>query len=211
MNKDCEIVDSKIAPTAKINDYTTLINANVGENCMTGKLSKMAYSSLDTYSYIGDQTIVINSVIGKFTSISWGVTIGPEDHDYSRVTSHSFLYSVKSFQLADKKHYSPFERPCTIGNDVWIGCNATILRGVTIGDGAVVGANSLVRTSVPPYAIVAGSPARIIKFRFPDEIIRGLVESAWWDLDPAVISENAALFAEQPTLDIIKKIKALRG
>ena len=118
---------------------------------------------------------VINAEIAKFTSISWGVTIGPEEHDFNRVTNHSFLYSTKSFQLVKEKIYSPITKECTIGNDVWIGCNSTVLRGVAIGDGAVIGANSLVNKDVPPYAIVVGSPAKIIKYRFSEEIIEALV------------------------------------
>ena len=150
----------------KIGKMNTLINAKLDEGVMIGNFSKMAYSQMGTMSYIGDYTVVINSIIKKFTSISWGVTIGPEEHDYSRVTNHSFLYSTKSFQLVKEKQYSPFVSECVIGNDVWIGCNSTILRGVVVGDGAVIGANSLVNKDVPPYAIVVGSPAKIIKYRF---------------------------------------------
>src|SRR5947209_7807251 len=128
MNKDVEIIDSVVADSAKINDYSTIIRSRLGISTMVGKFSKLAYSEMDDFSYIGEYSIVINSIIKKFTSISWGVTIGPEEHDYKRITNHSFLYSVKSFQLIQNKHYSPFEKPCEIGNDVWIGCNATILR-----------------------------------------------------------------------------------
>jgi len=206
-----EIVDSNIADSANVHDHSSLIRTKLGEMCMVGKFSKMAYSEMDTLSYIGEYTVVINSNIGKFSSISWGVTIGPEEHDYSRVTSHSFLYSVKSFQLVTEKQYSPFVKECKIGNDVWIGCNSTVLRGVTIGDGAVIGANSLVNRSVPPYAIAVGNPAKIVKYRFEEDIIQGMLEARWWDLPTAVISEHASLFAEKPTPEIINRIKELHG
>jgi virginiamycin A acetyltransferase len=202
--------DCKLAPNVKVGVMSTLLKTTLGEMCMVGSFSKMAYSTMDDLSYIGDYTIVINAVIKKFASISWGVTIGPEEHDYTRLTNHSFLYSLKSFELTPHKHYSPFEKECVIGNDVWIGCNSTILRGVTIGDGAVIGANSLVTKNVPPYAIMVGSPAKILKYRFDEPIIKALLELKWWDVPLAVIKLNTDLFAAQPNMDIINKIAKLK-
>ena len=209
MENKFTVENSTIPETAKIGNLATIINSQLGEMCMTGNLSKIAYSSMGTLSYIGDATVVINAEIGKFCSISWGVSIGPEEHDYTRLTNHSFLYSLKSFSLTTHKHYSPFEKECKIGNDVWIGCNCTILRGVTIGDGAVVGANSLVTKDVPPYAIVVGSPAKILKYRFADTIIDELINLKWWNLPTEVISANAELFAAHPTKEIINNIETL--
>lgn len=209
MGKNVEMTDSVVPENAKIGDEVILLNTRLGEMCMVGRFSKMAYSQMDDLSYIGDYSVVINSRIGKFSSISWGVTIGPEDHDYKKITSHSFLYSTKAFTLVDRKRYSPFERDCIIGNDVWIGCNATILRGVTIGDGAVIGANSLVNKEVPPYAIVGGSPARILKYRFAEDIIARLLTIKWWNIPIALISENADLFNAEPSHSILDKIQLL--
>lgn len=209
MPKNNSIVNCEYPESVKFGTLSTLLNTVLEEHVMIGSFSKMAYSKMGTMSYIGDYTVVINSIINKFTSISWGVTIGPEEHDFKRVTNHSFLYSTKSFQLVKEKLYSPFEKKCEIGNDVWIGCNSTILRGVTIGDGAVIGANSLVNKDVPPYAIVVGSPAKIIKYRFSDEIIEGLLSLKWWDYPLSVITKHSELFALEPTLNIIDKIKKL--
>jgi virginiamycin A acetyltransferase len=209
-DKKKEFLNSEVHKEAIVHDYTTLINSKVGRMCVIGKFSKMAYSSLLDLSYIGEYTIVINSSIGKFTSISWGVTIGPEEHDYNKVTNHSFLYSTKSFKLSNTKYYSPFEKECVIGNDVWIGCNSTILRGVTIGDGAVIGANSLVNKDVPPYAVVVGSPARLVKFRFSEEIIIKMEEIKWWDMPLDLISANAELFNRTPDLSVIEKLMILK-
>lgn len=210
MNSEKTIENSFIPETGSVGNMAVVLNTTIGEGCLIGSFSKMAYSKMDTMSYIGDYTVVINSNIGKFSSISWGVTIGPEEHDYTRLTNHSFLYSLKSFNLTPYKHYSPFEKECKIGNDVWIGCNSTILRGVTIGDGAVIGANSLVNKDVPPYSIVVGSPAKIVKYRFSPEIIEALIDVKWWDIPLSIISENTELFAAEPTLAIIEKIKRLK-
>lgn len=209
MAENNTIENCTLHESVKIGKLTTLLYTVLGEQVMIGSFSKMAYSQMGIMSYIGDYTVVINAEIGKFAAISWGVTLGPEEHDFTRVTNHSFLYSTKSFQLVKQKMYSPFVKECVIGNDVWIGCNSTVLRGVTIGDGAVIGANSLVNKDVPPYAIVAGSPARIIKYRFSAEIIEALLKTKWWDYSLEVISENAELFALEPTLEVISQINRL--
>ena len=211
LNETIKVIDSIIAEDAIIQDYTTLINSKIGKMSMLGKFSKIAFSELNDLSYTGEYTIIINTNIGKFTSISWGVTIGPEDHDYSRVTNHSFLYSVKTFKLTDKKYYSPFERPCEIGNDVWIGCNSTILRGVKIGDGVVIGANSLVNRDIPAYAIAVGSPAKIIKYRFDKATINRLLELSWWNYSLDTIKKNPELFSLKPTEEVLFKIKEMQN
>ncbi|TGR67576.1 CatB-related O-acetyltransferase, partial [Mesorhizobium sp. M2D.F.Ca.ET.223.01.1.1] len=83
----------------------------------------------------------------------------------------------------------------TVGNDVWIGNGAMILPGVEIGDGAIVGAGAVVTKSVPPYAIVGGSPARLIRYRFPEEIISKLLVIQWWRWDDDKVKKEAALLS----------------
>lgn len=97
-----------------------------------------------------------------------------------------------------------------IGNDVWIGANACILPGIAIGSGAIIGAGAVVTKSVPPYAIVAGNPARIIKFRFTQYLIQHLLQINWWDFPEEVIKENLSLFQQnlnEETIVEIEKIK----
>lgn len=93
-----------------------------------------------------------------------------------------------------------------IGHDVWIGCNATILRGVTVGCGAVIGANALVNKDVPPYAIVGGVPARIIKYRFEKEIIEKLMTLEWWNWNVEKIRKNRHIFTNKVKLENLKNI-----
>jgi acetyltransferase-like isoleucine patch superfamily enzyme len=133
-----EITNSIIAKNAIINDYSTIINSEISSHCSIGKFSFIAYSKLGKYSYASQNTIIKTTNIGNFTSISWGVSIGPEEHDYNKLTNHSFLCSTKMFNLSKNKFYNPFEKNCEIGNDVWIGCNSTILRGLKVGDGAIM-------------------------------------------------------------------------
>lgn len=96
----------------------------------------------------------------------------------------------------------------TIGNDVWIGMNVTIYSGVDIGDGAVIAGNSIVTKSVPPYAVVGGNPARVVKYRFPPEIIEKLLKYKWWDFPIEIIkSRLAPLFEDiNATINEIEKI-----
>ncbi|WP_010076466.1 CatB-related O-acetyltransferase [Clostridium cellulovorans] len=100
---------------------------------------------------------------------------------------------------------------CEIGNDVWIGAGANILRGVTIGNGAVIGASSVVTKDVPPYAIVVGNPAKIVRLRCKEEWIERLQKLKWWELPEEVIRNNLDLFKEALTNDVIEKIENIKA
>lgn len=126
--------------------------------------------------------------IGKYCSIADGVALGTTFHPVNRLSTHPFTYfrdEEKEFGniLTPKDNVLSCETslPITIGNDVWIGRQAIIMDGVTIGDGAVVGAAAVVTKDVPPYAIVAGVPARIIRYRFDESTRARLLRSRWWD------------------------------
>ena len=86
------------------------------------------------------------------------------------------------------------EETTTVGNDVWIGCNVVVLPGVTIGDGAVVAAGSIVTKDVPPYAIVAGSPARVLRYRWDEKTVERVAALRWWDWDDHKIKQSLELF-----------------
>lgn len=98
-----------------------------------------------------------------------------------------------------------------IGHDVWLGSGAMILSGVTIGHGAVVAARAVVTRDVPPYAIVAGNPARVIRSRFDEDTIAGLVETAWWDLAHTEIEPLIPLLQSDRAMDLVATVRALRA
>lgn len=121
--------------------------------------------------------------IGRCCSIARGVRIGAENHDIDFVSTHPFI-TDRSYTGLDNLPSNKVEnRRVTIGNDVWIGLNALVLGGVTIGDGAVIAAGAVVTKDVPPYAVVGGVPARVIKYRFSEDVCQALLKSRWWDYD----------------------------
>lgn len=130
------------------------------------------------YDFLGDKLI-----IGKFCQIAAGVefVMNGANHQMSAVSTFPF-YVMDGW---DAKPPAPTDMPMkgdtVVGNDVWIGQNATVLPGVHIGDGAIVGCNSVVASDVPAYTIVAGNPARPIRKRFDDELIALLEQFRWWD------------------------------
>ena len=122
-------------------------------------------------------------IIGKFCQIAAGVEFMMNDanHQMNAVSTFPF-YTLEGWDMdAPAASEMPFKGDTVIGNDVWIGQNAVLLPGLTIGDGAIIGANSVVGSDVAPYTIVAGNPAKVIRKRFDDELIDLLLQFKWWD------------------------------
>ena len=122
-------------------------------------------------------------MIGKFCQIAAGVEFVMNDanHQINAVTTFPF-YTLEGWDMEPPAPSDmPFKGDTVIGNDVWIGQNAVILPGVHIGDGAIIGANSVVGSDVAPYTIVIGNPAKVLRRRFDDELIGLLLQFRWWD------------------------------
>jgi acetyltransferase-like isoleucine patch superfamily enzyme len=123
-------------------------------------------------------------IIGKYCSLSIEIVIQlGGNHRPDFVTTYPFSAIADWPEAADIEGHPASKGDVRIGNDVWIGMGALILSGVTIGDGAVIAARAVVSRDVPPYAIAAGNPARIVRMRFPDDVIRKLLRLRWWDWD----------------------------
>ncbi len=149
-------------------------------------------------SYLAYNVWAIKVKIGSFCSIGDGAYIGGAEHPMEWVsTSPAFENVRNSFP---KKRYANLDMPThkmtTIGNDVWIGHNAVIKQGVTIGDGAVIGSNAVVTKNVPPYAVVGGVPAKVIKYRFSEEQIRFLLQTEWWNYSDEQLSDLGCSFKD---------------
>ena len=139
------------------------------------------------FDFIGDKLI-----IGKFCMIASGVTfiMNGANHLTNALTTYPFAIFGNGWENAMEGKSYPQKGNIDIGNDVWIGYNATIMAGVTIGDGAIVAANATIIKDVAPYSIVGGNPASEIKKRFSDDTIAKLLELRWWDWDIEKITMN---------------------
>ena len=158
-----EFVDLK----TNIGTQVTIMEGSVTDNL----------TNIGDYCYIGRYCYLTKVKIGNYCSIANNVSIGQGEHDLSKISTNSIFYE-NTFEELTKKE-------CEIGNDVWIGVDSVVRRGVKIGNGAVIGANSVVTKDVPSYAIVAGSPAKIIRYRFKQEDIELIEKSKWWSTHPS--------------------------
>lgn len=152
-------------------------------------------------SYIRGESELLNvGKIGRFCSIGNGVLIGQvrAEHPLHWVTSHPFAHELGEFCYSSKR------APTVIGHDVWIGRDAMIMEGVSIGTGAVIAARALVTQDVPPYAIVAGAPARVIRYRHDQTLVAGLLASEWWRLP---IKSLLALPLDEPAI-FVQELRA---
>ncbi|MBN1123704.1 MAG: CatB-related O-acetyltransferase [Sedimentisphaerales bacterium] len=121
------------------------------------------------------------TTVGRYCSIAQGVYVHNRDHPVDFKSTHAFFFNA---QIGHVKEDKVGHQPLVIGNDVWIGRNVVILPHVTeIGDGVVIGANSVVSRNLPPYAVALGHPARIVRYRFPPDTIALLLKSKWWEKD----------------------------
>lgn len=145
--------------------------------------------------------------IGNFCSLANGTKlyIHPE-HRPDWITTYPFPQLKSTWPrggLVNKNSSSPLRGHITIGNDVWIGANVTILGGADIGDGAVIGAECIVAGKIPPYAIVVGNPARVLRYRFDDDTIAKLLELKWWNWPIEKIQEHADLLSSDRIGEIL--------
>ena len=182
--------DSNIGDGVSIGDDTTIERCVIGNHVAINRRSYLNDSSIGDYSYTGINTTMNFTRIGKFCSLARNVDIGGIDHDYHKVTTMPAFRFYQTQNGGGKIPVVPkHQEYCTIGNDVWIAAGANVLHSVTIGDGAVIGAGAVVTRDVPPYAIVAGVPAKIIGYRCSEAQIRALEEIRWWDWPETVLKE----------------------
>ncbi len=175
-------------------------------NIVVGDFTYIADSEFEShvthhYEWLGDKLI-----IGKFCQIAAGVefVMNGANHQMNAVTTYPF-FTLKGWEMKPPaKEELPFKGDTVIGNDVWIGQNAVILPGVHIGDGAIIGANSVVGSDVAPYTIVVGNPAKVLRKRFDDELIDLLLRFKWWDRSIEEINSLIPLLTDSD----LQKVKA---
>lgn len=170
-------------------NYKTQINKNsrLLENSILNNVF------LDSYSYVGRNSLIQNTSIGKFCSIANDVMIGLGSHPTDFFSTSPLFYRKRNtfgINLVDKDLDFKEYVETIIENDVWIGARVTVLDGVKIQNGAIVAAGALVTSDVPPYAIVGGVPAKIIRYRFEKSKIEDLLKTEWWNKDLKEIEEK---------------------
>lgn len=171
------------------------------KRCQIHKTSKVCAGShlvnvtIGKYSDIGYDCSINNTKIGSFCSFGSNISIGGASHTINWVsTSPVFNENKDHIKKKFAHHKFKYSASTVIGNDIWIGDHAMIKAGVTLGDGVIIGMNSVVTKDVPPYEIWAGNPAKLIKKRFDDDIIQALLKIKWWDNDDKTIESMARLF-----------------
>ena len=152
------------------------------------------------YDFIGDRLI-----IGKFCQIAAGVEFVMNGANHQMNAASTYPFYVMGWDMdPPPSERLPLKGDTVVGNDVWIGQNVTILPGVHIGDGAIIGLNSVVASDIPAYAVAIGNPARVVRMRFDDDLIGLLEQLRWWDLPVETINEMIPLLT-CPDLERVRR------
>lgn len=177
-----------IHPTAHVRKSQLGGWTEIGPQCSVSE------STFGDYSYLAGHVSMIWTDVGKFTSIAAQTRINPGNHPTWRVTQHHSTYRRIQYGFDTEEDHAFFqwrkEHRCVIGHDVWIGHGVTVIAGKKIGHGAVIGSGAVVTRDIPAYAVAVGVPARVIKYRFPPDVIEKLQASAWWNWDRETLVER---------------------
>lgn len=195
-----------IHPTATVRD------SRLGAWTAVGARTTIGESVMGDYSYVVNDSSIMYAEIGKFCSIAAHTRINPGNHPLQRVALHHFTYRSKSYQLGpeDDSGFFDWRRADNVilGHDVWLGHGAVILPGVRVGTGAAIGAGAVVSKDIPEFAVAVGVPAKVIKYRFPEEIRQQLLSLAWWNWDRARLAEALPDFRNLSAEDFLAKYGA---
>ncbi|WP_050765162.1 DapH/DapD/GlmU-related protein [Fulvimarina pelagi] len=201
-------------PEPKIHPSATTKGCRFGDYAEIGPRVTLREVEVGAYSYFEPGGHATYATVGRFCSIAPNVRINALAHPMDRVTTHKIAYRPNEYfrwrpvdQVFQDERRA---RRVSVGHDVWIGQNAVIMPGVTIGDGAVIGANAVVTRDVEPYAIVAGVPAKVLRKRFAEKTVARLRALRWWDWPAETLFEAVPDMAELPVEVFLDKWEALQ-
>jgi acetyltransferase-like isoleucine patch superfamily enzyme len=172
------------------------IKSKVSKNAKVNRGVKVFDSTIDSYTYVGPKTEIVCAAIGKFCSIARNCSIGLASHSIKNISTSPIFtekHNGTGYSWSSVNSTQEIKR-VNVGNDVWIGINVIVMAGVKIGNGAIIGAGTLVTKDIPDYAIAVGIPAKVIKYRFESSVIEKLLDLKWWDLPESKLKKNIDLF-----------------
>ncbi|MFK2294570.1 CatB-related O-acetyltransferase [Bacteroides fragilis] len=177
-------------------------NVEVDKTAYIYRGVKAKDAKIGAHSYIAANTDIENAVIGKYCSIADHCRVGMSGHSLSCLsTSPIFTQTVNALREQwiekDVFEHKDEEETTILGNDVWVGSHVLINGGVKIGDGACIASGAVVVKDVPPYTIVGGVPAKVIRSRFPEDVIEKLEEIKWWNLPEDILKKKIGLFQKE--------------
>ncbi|MEP1201238.1 CatB-related O-acetyltransferase [Tateyamaria sp.] len=222
--RSSSILNSKIPGLASLGENSSLYNVtisgcvNIGGYCAISESVLSGEISIGNHTTINSKTRVISGdagvSIGNFCSIAPDCYIQAYNHNIRCLSTFNMQKNIfsqpdginKSREGSNSRD-SVSKGKVVIGSDVWIGTKSIVLSGASIGDGVVIGANSLVNKSIPPYAIVGGSPAKILGFRFDEEIVDQLLHIRWWDWPLEKIMDSQECFSHPFDASKLKELE----
>ena len=201
--------DIKIDKNAYVNGTTIRGHFIAGQNCRLNRCITNGNVNMGRFSSLWGPNLDLtigkgNIFIGSFCSIARNVSIQSYNHNFKKITSYYIGQNLFKERWDNETVYK--NKPIQIKNDVWIGAHCVILGGITIGNGAVVAANSVISKDVPPYSIVGGTPAKIISYRFDEYTIELLEKSKWWDWPIEKIKSNKGMFEHELDVKELRNI-----
>ena len=175
-------------PYIRLGVGAKIMKSNLVDNITIDTHSCINRCDIGQYFGLGCFSYVANTKIGRYCTFGARLSVGAFSHPTNWLSIHEFQYrdttNIYGTSILKKEvNIAPINSATNIGCDVWIGDNASVRTGVSIGHGAIVGLGAVVLSDVPPYAIVGGNPARIVRYRFTEDIVSMLLIIKWWELD----------------------------
>lgn len=182
-----------------LNRFIRIITGHKGLYCSHGKNNHVSEGtilyepcSIGSNNYFAPYTLAYNARIGNYCSIGPGCKIGLAEHDITAISTKANINNG-----GEEMNLFDFNNPSIIENDVWLGANVVVKQGIKVGTGAVIGANSVVISDIPPYAVAVGAPAKVKKYRFDNGKINEILKSKWFEKDVTAARRMVKDLSEQ--------------